>query len=239
MTSSAVEILDAADRIRSGAGLERGLALAALGAASDRPLEDLPLGALHERVLAVREALSGPALIATATCPSCGELVEFELAVDALRTRHPDGPTEGRFRSGDIEVSWRVPTVADLQSAAEEADAGTALRERCLAAFRGSEPIAMADIPSDALAEAEAAMAAADPLAELLVALECPACRTGFDADVDPIAFVGVELGAASARILRGIHDIATVYGWSEADILALPDGRREAYLALIRGGGP
>ena len=79
-----------------------------------------------------------------------------------------------------------------------------------------------------------AAMAAADPQAEIEISLECPACTCHWTEIFDIDSFFWTELQAWAARILREIHQLASAYGWSEREILALPPLRRNTYLNLI-----
>jgi hypothetical protein len=79
-------------------------------------------------------------------------------------------------------------------------------------------------------------MALADPMAEVLIELPCPACGTGHDSLLDIVSFFWSELEARAKRLLREIHDLATAYGWTESAILSLSDHRRAVYLDLVRG---
>ena len=90
-------------------------------------------------------------------------------------------------------------------------------------------------LPADVRAALARAMAESDPLAEVLVAVSCPACETVFAADLDLGAFVWAELRAHAQRLLREVDVLARAYGWTEADVLALDDRRRGAYLELAR----
>jgi hypothetical protein len=92
--------------------------------------------------------------------------------------------------------------------------------------------------PADLLARAESAMAEADPLAEVMVGLSCPECGSAFESDLDLGSFVWEEVGARARRLLQEIDTLARAYGWSEADVLALSEHRRSAYLGLAVGGG-
>ena len=78
-----------------------------------------------------------------------------------------------------------------------------------------------------------AAMAAADPLADLRLGFACPACGATWEAGFDPVHFLWQELQHWALRTLRDIDLIARVYHWREADILALAPRRRRAYLEL------
>jgi hypothetical protein len=78
-------------------------------------------------------------------------------------------------------------------------------------------------------------MAAADPLAEVLAEVACPACGTGFVADLDVAEFVWSVLRARVWSLLREVAALARAFGWTEADVVALGDRRRAAYLELAR----
>src|SRR4029079_15260650 len=103
---------------------------------------------------------------------------------------------EGRdsFTAGDLVVRWRSPGPDDLLAIATEADPERALRRRCLTASVAGKPLDLSTLPADVLERADRAMADADPLAEVLVALSCPDCGTAFESDLDPGAFVWTEV---------------------------------------------
>jgi hypothetical protein len=128
-------------------------------------------------------------------------------------------------------VVWRSPNSRDVAAAAATGDAEAAERvllERCA----GS-----ADLPAEVRAAVAQAMAEADPLAEVLVDVSCPACGEGFVADVDIPGFVWAELQARARRLLREVDVLARAYGWTEAEVLSLGDRRRGAYLELAEAG--
>jgi hypothetical protein len=79
-------------------------------------------------------------------------------------------------------------------------------------------------------------MAEADPLAEIVFSLTCPACSTTFDADLDIAGFVWNELRGRARRLLHEVAVLARAFGWTERQVLALPERRRAAYLDLVRG---
>ena len=79
-------------------------------------------------------------------------------------------------------------------------------------------------------------MAAADPQADVELALSCPACGHAWPAAFDIASFLWTEVDAWARVLLHEIHALASAYGWREADILALSPRRRRAYLELIGG---
>ncbi|MET0780287.1 MAG: hypothetical protein ABWY26_00630 [Microbacterium sp.] len=236
---AAAAVLDVVDRGRRAPWVERALALAALAGADADVLLDEPVGRLQEAALDLHESVAGDALDALATCPRCGAPVEFTVPVAQLRDLAPAGSTDGSVVAGEFTVQWRAPTVRDLRASAASADAGAELRRRCLAARRGGRGVAVERLPGAVLEEAESAMAAGDPLAEVLIALECPECGADFDADLDPIGFVWTDLEASAERTLREVDELARAYGWTEDEILSLPAARRASYLSIVRGGRP
>jgi hypothetical protein len=81
------------------------------------------------------------------------------------------------------------------------------------------------------------AMATHDPLVAFAVSCACPACGTARDHPVDLEAAVLARLGARRRSLLRELHTLASRYGWTESEILAVAPARRAQYLALIEDG--
>jgi hypothetical protein len=213
--------------------LERALSLAAGTGGDPAALRSAPFGRTNEGLLAFRELLEGSSLEAKASCPACAAVVEFTVDADALR-RQPVGPASARESTGELLVDWRAPTPEDLMAVAAEDVPDQALRERCLTV----SPAGM-EVPAELVAQVEEAMAAADPLAEVLALLTCPECGVGFESDLDVGAFVWAELDARAKRLLHEVDTLARSYGWTEAEVLALSERRREAYLQMVLDGAP
>jgi hypothetical protein len=77
-------------------------------------------------------------------------------------------------------------------------------------------------------------MSNADPMADIHLALNCPSCEHKWMAPFDIVAFLWREISAAARRLLREVHTLASAYGWTESEILALSPVRRRAYLEMI-----
>ena len=199
----------------------------ALAAASGRDLDEVAALPLGQRDALLLELHAGEALAATAACPACGERAEFAVDTRELLARGQSATEPVPVES----VVWRSPDSRDVAAAAATGDAEAAERvllERCA----GS-----ADLSAEVRAAVAQAMAEADPLAEVLVDVSCPACGEGFVADVDVAGFVWAELHARARRLLRDVDVLARAYGWTEAEVLALGDRRRGAYLELAEAG--
>jgi hypothetical protein len=240
---SAAAALDLWERAEPLAPHERALALARLAepTAAAGELARLPLGRRDALLLRLRAQLAGPALQATAPCPRCGEELELSIDVDALLARQGQWAPPAPVELDGFVVSWRSPTSEDVAAAAVAGDAASAERvllARCVTAANSPagamEPAALPEVVRAAVADA---MAAADPLAEVLLELGCPACTAAVVVELDLAGFVWAELGARTRRLLRDVDVLARTYGWSEAEVLALGEQRRGAYVRLALGG--
>ena len=216
---SAAGTLDLWQEAEGRAPAERSLTLAA--AASGRPLDELAALPIGERDALLLELHAGETLDATAACPACGEQAEFSVDTRALAAR----------AAGAKPGKWRPPDSTDVAAAAATGDAEAAERvllERCA----GS-----AELSPEERAAVVAAMAEADPLAEVLVDVSCPVCGEDFVADLDIGAFVWADVRSRAQRLLLEVDALARAYGWTEAEVLALGERRRGAYLQLAGAG--
>ena len=128
---------------------------------------------------------------------------------------------------------YRLPTSRDLAAVAHEKDeisAARSLLRRC-AADEGTAQ-AWSEQQIDEIGER---MAAADPLAEIVVAFDCPNCGSYFQEPVDLPSFLWAEIEARAKRTLLEVHELACAYGWSQAEILSLSPARREFYVDQVR----
>ncbi len=129
--------------------------------------------------------------------------------------------------------TFRLPTSRDLARAARETDARSAavrLMESCR--LEEAEPVVWCE---GDLEEVERMMALADPMAEIRLTLRCPACGNESDETLDLVAFFWAEIEGRAKRLLWEIHAIASAYGWTETEILALSDSRRALYVEMVQ----
>lgn len=234
-------LLDAWER-----GLRRPLAaraLALLAAAhptrAEAELAALPLGARDALLLDLREALFGPELTALAACPGCGEQLETQFPVAAIRVAEGAGAQcEIDLRAAGHALRCRLPASADLlaiPAGADESEARAILLARCVVEARGKDgaEVLPGALSAAVVARVSAALAEADPQAAVDLALECPACGAGFAAAFDTAAWLVAEVHAWAQRMLDEVAVLARAFGWREADVLALGPARRGAYLEL------
>ena len=216
--------------------VERAVALAAAAPPPAAPDEvaALPVGRRDARLLRLRTALAGPSVEAPAACPACGEQAALVLDAADLLAAEAGASPPGPLEVDGAVVRWRPPDSRDLAAAAATGDPAAAeqvLLHRCVTGVEG-------EIPEPVRAAVADAMAAADPLAEVLVDVTCPSCATAFAADLDLAALAWAEVSARARRLLHDVDLLARSYGWTEAEILALGETRRATYVGLALDGG-
>lgn len=210
---------------RTGDALTRARLLGRMAAGTDAGT--LPLGELDRRIWALRPefAGTGPGTApgtAVAHCADCSAQLEFELPADFAP---PDAAAPA-----SVQVAWRGH-VHDL-------------RLPCLADFGpdGLRPENLGPGPwqdPEFAAHAAGALHAADPALAMTFALTCPDCGAALDEVFDPAAWLWAEIEDTARSLLREVVRLARAFGWSEAEILAMPRARRALYLTELGEDAP
>jgi hypothetical protein len=189
-------------------------------------------------LLRLLAATEGPAaaLPVALRCGQCGQ--PFEVALNHAELASAGAERDGeRFITvplpGERSVTIRPPTGDDLRTWRATAHRS---RHDAVHAMLGMLLVDGGVEHGDETVIAEA-LAAHDPLVAFAVSCACPAC----DAEADwPIDLEGLLLRRLHARqhaLLHEVHALASQYGWTESEILAVPAARRARYLSLIEGG--
>ena len=246
---SASDLLEIMDHGAGALPVQQALAMLGL-AFPQAPAVDLarlPIGRRDACLLRLRELTFGSRLKGLADCPACHERLELDF--DAGGLYDPAvlpveggmiGPVhaESSFRVDAYEVTFRLPTSADLTTLTAQTEAAPArdsLLKACLVSVRkDGELVQEASLPSEVLTALEEKMAEADPSANLTVAVNCPVCGHTWQIMFDIVSYLWSEIHAWGTRLLREVHILASAYGWREADILALSARRRQRYLEMI-----
>lgn len=180
----------------------------------------------------------------TADCRTCGERFDFSLRFSELPVK-PAGSSypfcETILEAG--RFMWRVPNGADQKALAlvsSDEDAVRILLQHCLVREEsktgtGVPTGGIADLTHAEIVRVEAALEAQAPEITNRVQVTCTACSQSNELEIDPFMY----LSGPSQGVSIDIHRIASVYHWSETEILSLPRQRRRRYLDLIdRGRG-
>jgi hypothetical protein len=243
-TLRASDLLDVWSRDASLHAIDAGVAIlaAALPDHDRGALARLPLGRRDALLLAVRCATLGEVLEARDACPACGTDVDVSLPCSTLDEVTRAGGDDDRWtveRDG-YTVTLRLITSLDAAAAAttgdEDAARSVLLERAVVAAERDGKPVPAAALPASVVMAISEAIAERDPGAEIILALDCPACGHAWTRLLDVLSFVRTELTDRGRRVLGDVDALARAYGWSESEILRLDGSRRAAYVAMVLG---
>jgi hypothetical protein len=190
---------------------------------------DQPLGARDACLIGLRCEWFGPWFDAVLACKACTQLLTLRLDLRRFVPVHAEADTP-------VEVAgllFRRPTTRDLAAiagrigGADTNDVDDATEHLC-------RRLALDPWPADGAAPArdaiDAALDAADPLADLLLELACEHCGQVQRAPLDIASTLWDEVSAEAARVIDDVHLLAGAYGWSEDQVLAMTPARRALY---------
>jgi hypothetical protein len=176
------------------------------------------------------EASENLALSACCAVPRCAERFEFALPLAALGALAGDEAPISVVLDPGRAATLRRPTGEDLRRWREmEPASRDAAVGAMLDALGLDGRLSLEDEPAVA-----AALAAGDPLVDFTVACRCPACGAPTEVAIDLEDLALRRLGARQRALMAEVHRLASRYGWTEAQVLAVPASRRARYLELI-----
>jgi hypothetical protein len=164
-----------------------------------------------------------------ASCQRCGSAFDVPIRHAEL----PVKPAGQGYPFAEAETSLgllqlRVATGADQEAVARidnPAEARRRLARRCLV-----EPPAAGRLSDEDVDRIDAALEEVAPELVTQAQVACVDCGSPSELFLDPY----VCLSRASTEIYSDIHVLASVYHWSEREILGLPRARRQLYIALV-----
>lgn len=218
---------------------QRGLTLLSLAEPETgvQSLAAMSIGDRDRRLLTLRESWFGPGMSGLVACPVCHQELEIELATTDLRMIASQSEPNLTVRSDAYEIRLRFPDSRDLMTAADrdvESAVQSLLHACVVSATIDGAGIEPETLPPHLVTVAAKCLSEADPLADVLLDLACVNCGHRWQKPFDIVPFLWAELDAWAGRMLRDIHALASAYGWSERDILALPAIRRRSYLRML-----
>ena len=190
----------------------------------------------------LQESLFGSGLQTIASCPQCGERLESRFMVRDVCTppnQLPQPREPLQWAHDGYRVRFRLPCSEDLLDLPAQCEADAAVTEllrRCvIEAYQDDAPITSPALPGHIQQRLSETMAEQDPLADLRMTVNCPACGHRWSATLDIAAYLWGELDDWAQDLLAEVHVLARHYAWSERDILTMSPVRRRFYLDLVQ----
>lgn len=236
----AARLLDLLDRGASQHPVERALSLLAEATpgASTEALAALPIGRRDQRLLHIYAELFPAPIRGRSACPSCGVAVEVSVSARELLLESPEPDEPIAVRAEGFSALVRLPNSTDLRAAVRAPSAAQAraavLSRVVLSVRRGEDEARVSEMPPALVEAIDAALAAADPQADLELTPVCPGCGQQWSVVFDPEDALWTRIRALGERTLDEVDALARVYHWSEAEILQLSPQRRARYIARV-----
>ncbi len=237
-----IELLNVWERGMGKSAAARALMLMAVVSPEDdiQALSRLSIGQRDSALLDLRQAMFGPDVHCLTDCTRCGEPIELDFSIDDIRQSHGEAGHTYDFLDAGYAIRFRLPDSADLLALEGEqpASAERQLLARCVldARTREGSTVELQALPEPVLTALNQSMSEADPQAEILLEVSCPACSSVLPAPFDIVSHLWAELDVWARRMLLEVHSLASAYGWSESAILGMSQGRRRAYLDMLDG---
>lgn len=212
---------------------------AALPEKTPDELAKMPLGQRNRYLMALREAHFGKQLQCLVDCNHCHDSLEFSLDMTLLYPDTDKPVYQQTMSIGDYYITFRPLNSFDLAAALKQSDQNLVQRflvQACLleVSYR-NKILAHSAFPDHLIEPLAEQIKAADPLAEILLPFNCPICKQRSEVLFDIAAYLWDELIAELKQALQEVHVLASTYGWSESDILAMSAKHRQFYLHAIR----
>ncbi|MDK2745503.1 MAG: hypothetical protein NDI90_21585 [Nitrospira sp. BO4] len=197
---------------------------------------ELSIGKRIECLLLLAAGGWDKALSLVFKCQGCGEELELELTFEELSEVQREADKietigvdlEGRrieFRkpTGRDQEVWARTVFPDEQNAAASMISSLAVT-----------PDFQTALGTASVSEIERMFDDADPLVNFSCRVSCGECDRLNGYRVDLMETALAMLSRMQTQLIHAIHRMASHYHWSEADVLAVPEWRRQQYLQLI-----
>jgi hypothetical protein len=169
-------------------------------------------------------------------CFGCGEELELELTLDEIAAIQNEAD---QVEVVSVDLSGRRLEFHKLSGRDQESIGEAVFSDKLEAA---TEIIGRLAVDADAVERlsardieiTESAMEKADPLVNFNCRIDCAECGQSNDHEIDLFETALDMLRRTQRRLVLSVHRLASTYHWSEQEIFAVPEWRRQQYLELI-----
>lgn len=222
--------------------LEKSLQLlaAAFPSSGIDKLAKMSIGDRDSGLFRLRAWMFGSDFVNNARCPKCSEQVEWKMDLtDFPLSRLPGDEIEKafHFEKDGYSIRFRLPTSEDIIKETFKKNRSTPqkiLRACILEIKKDQKDYRSRDLPAELLEAIGREMDKEDPMANITVILNCPACAHQWEVLFDILSYLWAEIDNWAKHILQEVYMLARAFSWSERDILNMSPRRRQIYLEMI-----
>lgn len=202
---------------------------------------NMSIGERDRHLILIRHYLFGKTLECCVDCPGCGEKIEWNSTTDDFLKLASNNEKSASYKleADEGTLEFRLPNTQDLLISMNQPEPETAIILRCLHSLN-EESVSSTDISSfekisqQTLKKLDEAFDRFDPLANIKISLDCPACQYHWQTVFDVVSYLWKELTDWCNTLLLSVTRLASAYGWREKDILNMSHFRRELYLGAL-----
>lgn len=192
-------------------------------------LFNLTIGERDQLLIKAYQALFGSEIEVFSSCSACS--CELELLVDLNELLAADYEVDA---NSEIELHGKQLLVEPIRVG----DLKQVKRigyEKWIDEKLSQAKIASKLITQEGRNEYAARLSELDPQADICLEFECVECQFSWIDPFDIASQLWFRFDATCKRLLAAVHSLASAYGWTETEVLAMSPWRREVYLNMVR----
>lgn len=193
-------------------------------------LDLLSIESREQFLLEIRRNLFGRKFSSIARCPSCNEMIQWEMQYSDFSSAVNELKEEFPFEADGYRIRYRLPRENDL----EKADGIEILKKCVLHMYKDDDQISIDEVPVSFWTALEKEIEIKSPLSSSLINLACPECEHQWSLHFSVLEFLWTEIEQWARRFLHDIGTLALHYGWSELELMRMNPIRRSYYLNLL-----
>lgn len=202
----------------------------------------LSIGERDVRLFHLRKRMFGTVLLNVADCPRCHEHIEWVSYVDDLvssNQKNTASPASYILSDEGYHIRFRLPNSYDMIRVSSDevyrTDPKKLFSDCIIEIKRDEENCSIEELPIEIFDELDKRMAEQDPQADITMLLNCPSCSYHWSIPFDITSYLWLEIDSWAKHLLREVAVLASVFHWSESDILNLSAERRKLYLEMVK----
>ena len=192
-------------------------------------LFNLTIGERDQLLIKAYQAMFGSEIEVFSSCSACSCELELLVDLNELLVVDYEADTNLKFELHGKQLLLEPIRVGDLKQVKRIGN------EKWLDEKLTQGRIAPKLITQEDRNEYAARLSELDPQADICLEFECVECQFSWIDPFDIASQLWLRFDATCKRLLAAVHSLASAYGWTETEVLAMSPWRREVYLNMVR----